>query len=169
MVVFPCPNAVCASVGLSTATSTHWKNGVIPNLKTVSMLAEYFDVSIDYLLGKEEMTVEQFLIDENMLYMYVDKINEEYSNNNTKKSIISQVRHYLKFHKDKYNLKESSLEIISLKGLYEYSGGNPITDNDLKIIYKEVKELAEANKSLRIYAIAFEISFNARDIDGILA
>lgn len=44
------PNAVCASVGLSTATSTHWKNGVIPNLKTVSMLAEYFDVSIDYLL-----------------------------------------------------------------------------------------------------------------------
>ena len=52
------PNAVCASVGLSTATSTHWKNGVIPNLKTVSMLAEYFDVSIDYLLGKEEMTVQ---------------------------------------------------------------------------------------------------------------
>ena len=38
------PNAVCASVGLSTATSTHWKNGVIPNLKTVSMLAEYFDI-----------------------------------------------------------------------------------------------------------------------------
>lgn len=61
------PNAVCASVGLSTATSTHWKNGVIPNLKTVSMLAEYFGVSIDYLLGKEEMTVEQFLIDENMV------------------------------------------------------------------------------------------------------
>lgn len=111
-----------------------------------------------YYRDKSNYENFKYLIDENMLYMYVDKINEEYSNNNTKKSIISQVRHYLKFHKDKYNLKESSLEIISLKGLYEYSGGNPITDNDLKIIYKEVKELAEANKSLRIYAIAFEIS-----------
>ena len=89
-----------------------------------------------YYRDKSNYENFKYLIDENMLYMYVDKINEEYSNNNTKKSIISQVRHYLKFHKDKYNLKESSLEIISLKGLYEYSGGNPITDNDLKIIKK---------------------------------
>ena len=111
-----------------------------------------------YYKDKSNYQNTKYLIDENMLYMYMDKINEEYSNNNTKKFIISQVRHYLKFHKDKYNLKEGLLEIISLKGLYEYSGGNPITDNDLKIIYKEVKELAEANKSLRIYAIAFEIS-----------
>ena len=111
-----------------------------------------------YYRDKSNYENFKYLIDENMLYMYVDKINEEYSNNNTKKFIISQVRHYLNFHRDKYNLKESLLEIISLKGLYEYSGGNPITDNDLKIIYKEVKELAESNKSLRIYAIAFEIS-----------
>lgn len=111
-----------------------------------------------YYRDKSNYENFKYLIDENMLYMYVDKINEEYSNNNTKKFIFSQIRHYLKFHKDKYNLKESLLEIISLKGLYEYSGGNPITDNDLKIIYNEVKELAEANKSLRIYAIAFEIS-----------
>lgn len=111
-----------------------------------------------YYRDKNNYENFKYLIDENMLYMYVDKINEEYYNNNTKKFIISQIRHYLKFHKDKYNLKESLLEIISLKGLYEYSGGNPITDNDLKIIYKKVKELAEANKSLRIYAIVFEIS-----------
>lgn len=42
------------------------------------MLAEYFDVSIDYLLGKEEMTVEQFLIDENMVvYRQNGKIIKE--------------------------------------------------------------------------------------------
>lgn len=72
------PNAVCASVGLSTAAATHWKNGVVPNLKTVSKLAEYFDVSIDYLLGKEEITVEHFSLDENtIVYRRNGKVVEE--------------------------------------------------------------------------------------------
>lgn len=46
------PNAVCATLGLSSATATHWKNGRIPNGETLSAIADFFGVTIDYLLGR---------------------------------------------------------------------------------------------------------------------
>ncbi len=46
------PNAVCAALGLSSATATHWKNGRIPNGETLSAIADFFDVTVDYLLGR---------------------------------------------------------------------------------------------------------------------
>lgn len=46
------PNAVCAHLGLSNATATHWKKGAIPRESTLNKLAEYFGVTVDYLLGK---------------------------------------------------------------------------------------------------------------------
>ena len=47
-------NAVCAKLGLSTAAATHWKNGAIPKGDILLKLAQYFNVTIDYLLtGKE--------------------------------------------------------------------------------------------------------------------
>lgn len=47
------PNAVCASIGLSTATATYWKNGTIPKIDALIKLADYFNVSIDYLVGRD--------------------------------------------------------------------------------------------------------------------
>lgn len=44
------PNFVCSQIGKSTATSTHWKNGSIPNGDVLVKIANYFNVSIDYLL-----------------------------------------------------------------------------------------------------------------------
>lgn len=107
--------------------------------------------------GKKKENEYRYEIDENMLYMYMDKINEEYEKNNSKKYIITQIRHFLKFHEELYNMKESYYEIISLKGLTDYDGGNPITDHDLKIIYKSIKEEEYINPKKRIYTIAFEI------------
>lgn len=47
-------NAVCAKLGLSTAAATHWKNGAIPKGDILLKLAQYFNVTTDYLLtGKE--------------------------------------------------------------------------------------------------------------------
>lgn len=100
----------------------------------------------------------RYKIDENMLYLYMDKIHEEYDKNNTKKYIITQIRRYLKFHESVYKMKESYYEIISLKGLSDYDGGNPITDNDLKVIYNAVREEENINSKIKIYRIAFEIS-----------
>ena len=46
------PNAVAKIIGVSNATSTKWKNGTIPNGETLNKIADYFDCSIDYLLGR---------------------------------------------------------------------------------------------------------------------
>jgi transcriptional regulator with XRE-family HTH domain len=63
------PNAVCAVLGYSTATATHWKNGTIPKGDALLKIADYFNVSVDYLLGKsdlktpdEELSQEQFAL-----------------------------------------------------------------------------------------------------------
>ena len=48
------PNTVCAELGYSSATSTHWKNGTIPKGDVLLNLADYFHCSVDYLLGRVE-------------------------------------------------------------------------------------------------------------------
>lgn len=48
------PNIVCKELNLSNATATHWKNGKIPNGETLQSLADYFNVSVDYLLGRTD-------------------------------------------------------------------------------------------------------------------
>lgn len=48
------PNHVTKAIGMSNATATDWKNGRIPRDVTLQKLADYFGVSVDYLLGKEQ-------------------------------------------------------------------------------------------------------------------
>lgn len=40
-------------IGLSNAAPTSWRKGSVPKLTTVKKVAEYFDVSVEYLLGSE--------------------------------------------------------------------------------------------------------------------
>lgn len=42
-------------MGLSTSKGTAWRNGSIPNGKILSLLASFFDVSTDYLLGSSDI------------------------------------------------------------------------------------------------------------------
>lgn len=48
------PNTVTKSIGLSTAAATDWKNGSKPRDATLLKVANYFGVTVDYLLGAEE-------------------------------------------------------------------------------------------------------------------
>lgn len=48
------PNKVASELGLSSATTTRWKSGAIPNGETLVRIAEYFHVSVDYLLGRSD-------------------------------------------------------------------------------------------------------------------
>ena len=41
-------------IGLSNAAPTSWKKGSTPKLSTIEKIAEYFGVSTNYLLGKED-------------------------------------------------------------------------------------------------------------------
>lgn len=46
------PNAVAKELGFSTATCTQWKSGSIPSGELLVLLADHFQCSVDYLLGR---------------------------------------------------------------------------------------------------------------------
>lgn len=46
-------NAVASELGFSNATCTKWKNGSEPGSKSIAKIADYFEVTVDYLLGTE--------------------------------------------------------------------------------------------------------------------
>lgn len=41
-------------IGLSNAAPTSWRRGSIPKLGTLTKISEYFNVSVEYLLGNEQ-------------------------------------------------------------------------------------------------------------------
>lgn len=45
------PTAVALDIGISRATVTNWKKGAIPNDVTIKKIANYFNVSVNYLIG----------------------------------------------------------------------------------------------------------------------
>lgn len=47
------PNTVAEELGISSGAVTNWKNGAVPRGSTLQKLAAYFNVSADYLLGRE--------------------------------------------------------------------------------------------------------------------
>ena len=54
------PNTVTKAIGLSTATSTNWKtSGRVPSGDALIKVAEYFGVSVDYLLEREQDTKKE--------------------------------------------------------------------------------------------------------------
>jgi transcriptional regulator with XRE-family HTH domain len=50
------PNAVAKELGIASGTISEWKKGRSPKNSTLKKLSDYFGVSVDYLLGKEEQT-----------------------------------------------------------------------------------------------------------------
>lgn len=49
------PAAVAREIGLSNSSTTTWKRGSLPKGDTLQKLADFFGVSIDYLLGKDDL------------------------------------------------------------------------------------------------------------------
>jgi len=42
-------------LGLTRATVSHWENGLrLPSLEIATALADFFDVSLDYLVGRSD-------------------------------------------------------------------------------------------------------------------
>lgn len=48
------PLNVVKALNIGAGSITNWKNGTIPNGETLSKIADYFNVSIDYLLGRDD-------------------------------------------------------------------------------------------------------------------
>ncbi len=52
------PNPVVKEIGVSSAAIANWKAGSIPNGETLMKIADYFHVSVDYLLGRTNESTE---------------------------------------------------------------------------------------------------------------
>lgn len=48
------PNPVGKEIGVASSTIAKWKAGTTPNGDTLIQIADYFDVSVDYLLGRTD-------------------------------------------------------------------------------------------------------------------
>lgn len=48
------PTAVVGELGIAVGSVTRWKNGSVPRDTTLKKLADYFDVTVDYLLGNTD-------------------------------------------------------------------------------------------------------------------
>lgn len=46
------PNGVAAKLGFSNSACTKWKKGSVPGGDTLRKIADYFGVSVGYLLGR---------------------------------------------------------------------------------------------------------------------
>lgn len=47
------PNAAAKEMKISSGAVTEWKKGRVPQMATIKKIADYFGVTVDYLLGKE--------------------------------------------------------------------------------------------------------------------
>lgn len=47
-------NLMSEELHMSTGNITRWKNGTVPGSTTLQKIANYFGVSVDYLLGNEQ-------------------------------------------------------------------------------------------------------------------
>lgn len=50
------PTNLIEELGFSSGNMSRWKNGLEPGRKSLLKIAEYFNVSTDYLLGKNTKT-----------------------------------------------------------------------------------------------------------------
>lgn len=53
------PNSVAADIGLSSGSVSAWKSGRVPKFATLQKIADYFSVTVDYLLADEPPAREQ--------------------------------------------------------------------------------------------------------------
>lgn len=65
------PNTVAKKLHIASGTVSEWKKGRTPKNSTLKKLADYFGVSVEYMLGNESFTSEQTALDENtVMYRY---------------------------------------------------------------------------------------------------
>ncbi|WP_430786375.1 tyrosine-type recombinase/integrase [Virgibacillus flavescens] len=99
-----------------------------------------------YKFLQKNSTTEKLFIEHNLLYKYRKKMEMSYSNSATLKSTLKSLRSILKYHQKKYGVTSSMMKVLNLNNLERTNGGNPISDNDLKVIYDGFKKYSSINE-----------------------
>lgn len=84
--------AVSKATGITTTTFTNWKKGkYVPKRDKMQLIADYFNVSVDYLMtGKEKENAPKFSRDHIELIGMYSKLNET-----QKKAVFDLLRSFL--------------------------------------------------------------------------
>ena len=67
------PTPVTEAIGINKSSATKWKKGATPHGDTLQKLAEYFNVSVDYLLGNEKTSPAE-LTEDDELNIYLEEL-----------------------------------------------------------------------------------------------
>ena len=67
------PNAVATELKIPSGSITAWHNGAIPRTKSLTKIANYFDVTPDYLLHGDEQTKNPIAQGDGISVDYVEK------------------------------------------------------------------------------------------------
>ena len=80
------PSNLVEKIGIARGSVTKWKNGSIPQSSTLQKIADYFGVTVDYLLGKtdqkekpsdtEYLTAFEHIIIERLRTLSPEKLRE---------------------------------------------------------------------------------------------
>lgn len=72
------PNPFADEVGISSGLITKWKKGATPNTDALIKISDYFEVSIDYLLGREQKFTSSELTDkeQEILNLFKNNLSE---------------------------------------------------------------------------------------------
>ena len=69
--------SLCRTIGLSVSTPTNWKKGYLPNASTQKLIANYFNISVNDLMGIDNSDTVSILSDNEMgLVAKLRKLNE---------------------------------------------------------------------------------------------
>ena len=100
------PLNVVNTLSIGAGSITKWKNGSIPNSETLLKIADYFNVTVDYLLGRDEISQNQIItLDETVIaYMKLDEIDRA--------EIKGTIKQMLKA--DKYSVKTNLSDYAEL-------------------------------------------------------
>lgn len=70
------PLNVAKALKIGAGSITKWKNGTIPNGETLGKIADYFNVSIDYLLGRTDVPEVNYGNTQNVTDLFDELLNE---------------------------------------------------------------------------------------------
>lgn len=59
------PSKVVEAIGLKRSAYSQWTDESVPRKATLMRIADYFDVTVDYLLGKEDAPITDASLSEN--------------------------------------------------------------------------------------------------------
>ena len=98
------PTGVAIELNVSRATVNYWKNGNVPKQDTLIKIANYFNVSVDYLLGNEKQKNPATDSDEMLMFALYGGDNADIT-----PGMLEDVRNFAQYIRER--IKEKTIDI----------------------------------------------------------